>query len=138
MRTLGSIKAILSDTHVLVQSDARLRVEQVLTVFIRLPVPEEKRPDVGLSEVLIPKGEIRVSVKQADDIYLAERFVTGTHQRSTGSSFSSPLVAIFGEQVEVKDWSAEWDKKQSLGLNIRRSVRVGDLVGDPSDIWCAR
>lgn len=136
MRTLGSVEAILSDTHVLIRSDLDLAADKILTVFLQLTFPANKSP-AGLSVIYVPKGEIQVLLKQKDDIYLAQRFQTRVYRKKVSGAFDaleSPLAAFLGpREVDAVEWSAELDESQNLDLPIDRLIRIGDIVGERED-----
>jgi hypothetical protein len=128
MQPYGKIVAILNHRQLLfeVYEDSPvLDPGRELTVFAK--VPTEALKSIGLSEVLVPKGDIRVTMYQTDRIVLADVFEKGGHyeQRSVAS-----LANLFTENVKVgATRSAEIDQEDSLEVEYPRALKAGDIVG---------
>lgn len=140
MRVIGRVKAILSETMLLVSSQEEPRPNQILNVFAS--VREDRLQEIsGLEKVLIPKGEIKIVCEQGEGLFLAETFREVGERRKTirspgplEKSWMGFAAALQGETKEVIETvegppSAELDSAESLKLEFSKTVNVGDLVG---------
>ena len=137
MRKIGSVAAILDTTRLLVKLDSPsdFIVEgQLLTAFAQVLDPHVS--DLGLKEIYIPKGDLRVVLKQDAGFVLVERFKqVKTDIKRTKKPGVNPFIDVFGgtfEEVEVSSpggWSANIDTDQSLNMKFVETIQVGDPVG---------
>jgi|SRR6185437_7591715 len=122
VEVFGNVVAILDETKLLIRLDTYFAPGAELTVFAAIERPELK--DLGLEELLIPKGRITVSLQQNESLYLASRFQE-VSDAAKGVTMSVFEFALAGKS----NWSAAFDKSQSLGIEYPREIRVGDRVG---------
>lgn len=122
MEVFGNVVAILDETKLLIRLDTYVAPGNELTVFAVIERPELK--ELGLEELLIPKGRITVTLQQNENLYLASRFQDAS-EAAKGVPMSIFEVALAGKS----SWSAAFDRSQSLGIEYAREIKVGDRVG---------
>lgn len=141
MRTIGKVELIINEEFLLISSTQELSTNQVITVFEKLE-NEDIKTKYGLDFLGIPKGDVAVSNKVSDKLYLCivfrevqEKKRIITHPSPFDKIYAGALQSLFSavkeEIVETTDssYSAVLDKKQSLGFVVRKEIGIGDLVG---------
>ena len=127
MKSIGSIVSILNDSLALVRLDKEIKIDGVLKVFTR--VSADSISDLGLPYLYFPKGEIRITARQSENLYLAERFQQ--EKRSLSPTYPGLLDSLFvKEDVVPGPWSAEFDMASSINISIDKQVKVGDEVAE--------
>ena len=137
MTPLGEIVEIVGRSMVLIQSDAVLSPDQIVSVF-RETLVEGLKEKYGFERLSIPKGELRILAKQAGNYYLAEAFRGNVERervvekRATGTSL---LAGLLGQQEIVKE-NIPGPPSATLGaptmqIHFTNRVEVGDKIGRP-------
>ena len=134
MKTLGEIIAVLNEDYVLIKSPTvRLKANEQLYVYERTSTTDFS-PNIGLKEIIVPQGHIRVVLRQNDNMYLANTFQKYEYKRpqdfglSGGGIIASMLATVESYPVPAGK-SATVNKGQSLGLKFSSDISVGDEVG---------
>jgi hypothetical protein len=127
---IGKVKAILDGAYLLIESKEAFSNGEILKVFGRVDV-SSVTPD--LPQVDVPKGEIKIVLKQSDGLFLASRFQRTTRrQRSISDPFTDQIRQILGPKEVIEEvpagWSAELDTSKGLPFKIDPAVKPGDLV----------
>jgi hypothetical protein len=144
MEVIGKVLAILNENSILISSDVELKEGQEVKVAAVFDI-KEKTPEIDLDRIIIPKGEVRVVMKQKDGIYVAQPFTVyktlvpfSSIQKLLGPSLGSyyldpsmsKLLLNFlqlSEREEIGK-SAKIDPSSSLGLNLSSEVVPGDAI----------
>ena len=141
MDKIGTVKSILNDELILIESSSSLSEGDRLVVFVELS-SDNLEKETGLKKIDIPKGEVIINSSQGNNIYLAATAVFEPRKRV---SIESPLGATFGaslaasiagmgmkriETVESipKTNPVPVDQKLSLNIKYKKEVTVGDAV----------
>lgn len=136
MTSIGEVKAIIDENHLLLSASEELAKGDRLAVFSVVKHP--KLWEVLKKDHLVfPIGEIKIVSEQAENIYLAERFREVKERRrqiTTPSALQSAFSWYVGETKEVVEevpglWSVEFDMEKSLGIEVPKAITVGDIVG---------
>ncbi len=141
MKKIGSIRSILNNELVLVESDISLNDGDRLIVFVILE-SEEIKKQTGLKCLTIPKGELIVNSRQSDNIYLAataifepRKFVSmeSPHTSVFGSSLAASIAGLGVRRVETvesvpKTNPVPVDQNKNLNIKYQKEVTVGDAV----------
>lgn len=144
MEKLGEIKAILNGDYILISSNQPLIASENIDIFSVISVPELEK-EIGLGNIVLPKGKIKIVCSETEGIYLAKRYRETIEKRKV---ITEPNIyrnvlsnylsasAFTPQKKEVIDttygpWSANFDIEQSLNLTIESSpiAKIGDLVG---------
>lgn len=141
MRTIGKVEQIVNEEYLLISSEEELSTNQVITVFDKLE-NEDIKSKYGLDFLAIPKGEVIVSLKISDKLYLCKVFREVQEKRRIISRpsaydkiYAGALQALLSstkeEIIETVDseWSAALNKGQSLGIVVNKEISIGDMVG---------
>ena len=126
LEAIGTIKAILNDELVLVESESPLKEDKTLLVFQRIP-KESLGVEIDLEALDLPKGHVKVILQQSTQLYLAERFERTAWkkriERGPGGLLEQ-LGNVLGDRVIEEElpagWSAEFETTASLGVSMSR------------------
>jgi hypothetical protein len=137
MKKIGIIKSILNDELVLVEANIPLVEGDRLLVYVVLK-SEAIKQETGLESLSIPKGELVVKNKQADQIYLAATAIFEPQRRLTiehpiGASLAASISGLGFKHKEIvesipKTNPVPIDKSQSLNIKYKKEVTVGDAI----------
>lgn len=143
MKTIGKVELIINEQFLLISSDEKLSINQVVVVFTPLK-NEEIKKKYALDYIGIPKGHINIVDKESENMYLAEVFQQSQEKKKVitqPSAFdqltAGALIKLFEHpKEEIIDlapgkWSGILDKESSLNIKIKKEITVGDLVGLP-------
>jgi hypothetical protein len=140
MEIVGSIKAILNNQLVLIQSDHFLKHGEIVQVFQEIK-NNEINEKFNLDRLFYPKGNIRIICEQTNNFYLAERFreiqeriKTITEPSPLEKSLSGIASVFQGEKKEIVEkipgeWSAIFNQNTMIKVEISNSIDINDLVG---------
>jgi hypothetical protein len=127
MEAIGEIAAIVNSDYVLVRTSMHVSAGGKLTVF--QIVENARLSEAGLERLFVPKGEIVIVAKQAEDLYLATTVTVETTTRSIDvPSFVERMGFKQVRQAIPREFHAHVDESQSLGVKLERAIRVGDKV----------
>lgn len=131
MQSLGKVISILNDTQVLIRADESLAVGDEVLVFQRISV--EALIASGVPYVDMPKGRLRISMPQHENVFVAERFrVAKAREIALLDQALMATGGLLSKKIAVDDpsnWSARLDDNASLGIQVDPHIRVGDHVG---------
>ncbi|MBS1722031.1 MAG: hypothetical protein JSS66_03370 [Armatimonadetes bacterium] len=116
IKIAGTIKRILNEKFLL----AEIAVGVTQTSFT---VCQRVSPDGTDDTFLIPKGVVRLALRQGNGLWLLERF---REMQEESSSFSS----LFGTRLRTAgSWSAVFDTASAAGLSAFNPMAIeGDLL----------
>lgn len=140
MSTVGTVISILNEHYLLIRAEPMiiLSADEELIVFEEV-LNDKVKAETGIEKLKIPKGHVIVQANQGNDIYLASVITTKTERRTVyknSSPILNPTLALRGlfgtpEEVVMEIPSPEkaiLNKDQSIGLQVKRIVNVGDKV----------
>lgn len=138
MERIGRVEKIINDEYLLIFSNVSLGEDELCKIVGEIKEVDCK--DLDIDTIFYPKGEIRVSLQQKENIYLARRF-RGEQERTKiveqPSSFSVGISQYFrsfsGTRTETLEtvpgpWSAVFNQEESLKVAINTIVSIGDIV----------
>jgi hypothetical protein len=134
MQALGTVIEILDSSMILVRSDKRpFTSDEILQVFAEVTDPNLLSKH-GLTQIQVPKGEVRIIAAQELGYYLAETFRTYVSRERVIDKTPSLLSGILGPSPEVVRERVPGPQSAALGqptvaVDITRQVKVGDRIG---------
>ncbi len=131
MERYGRIAAILNQRQVLLdintEHQGTLNPGDEITAFSR--VASDALAELGVEAVFAPKGQLRVTMQQTENLFLAEVFEHGGRVEQRPRNAIANL--LFTEEVVIgATRSAEIEKADSLDVEFPRTLKVGDIVGE--------
>lgn len=137
MQKIGTVRSILNDELLLVESTTLLNEGDTLIAFTEI-ANEEIKAQTGLDKIEIPKGELVVRASQGNNIYLVATAIFKPQKRvifepAIGATLAASLSGLGITPREVvesipKTNPVPVDKNKSLKIKYQREVTVGDAV----------
>jgi hypothetical protein len=135
VKLLGTVVEILSGTLLLVKANegtaSDFNIDEILKVFGQIE-NESLQRKYDLSNIYVPKGEIRIVTHQSSHYYLAETFRELIDSPRSIEKPSSLLTGIWGAQVvreKVLGPPSAVLAPATEPIEVSKKVVVGDLVG---------
>lgn len=142
IKKIGTVKAILNDQYLLIESTETLSADMTVIVFKSIDAPTLK-DTVGLEQIDFPKGRLDVVSRQDGNLYLVSTAKTVLKRKVVykdnplaksllGISYSLSEAIGRSEEVVSEEPVREpafVNKKQSLDLEFSKIISVGDSVG---------
>jgi hypothetical protein len=131
MDPVGRVLEILSDRLVLVAASDHLSTDEIVTVFSRAPATGELQSKYQLTNLDIPKGELRVLIEQKPGLFLLEAFQETRERTERVHPTDVFLSGVMG--FEVRNTSVLGPPSATLSdptlpVPFAKSVMVGDYI----------
>ena len=131
MKIIGEIKAILNENHLVIQVSDDVSAGDELSI-VGIIKNEKIKNEIGLDELYLPKGKVKVMLKQKDDLYLASIAIKEREIVKSKSRFLNPLANILGETEIIETVPVEKigtvESSQSLKVELFEKIKLEDKI----------